>query len=169
MGSMTLSRSPSPRLGGGWSSPGLTSPGTGGLGPTSSAFMGSLDGSSVMWEPARATSQGLHRGSYPAFATRSGTGGFFNRHYRKLSASLPRFALGGDARRGYAEREKLGRGRWGLKWKKRWTRLRLRWSRTSRRAKWRLFFVLAVVVMYLTFYMTREFLPDAAPTVSDLS
>jgi mannan polymerase II complex MNN10 subunit len=53
---------------------------------------------------------------YPAFSIRNN--GFFARHARSISGSLPRFNLGG--RRDYAEKEKLGRGRWHEQWKQTW-------------------------------------------------
>jgi len=77
-------------------------------------------------------------------------GGFFGRHLRSLSTSLPRFQMGDD--KNYSEKEKLGRGRSpgvlggikhlaGLGW-----RLRLP-----------LLVVAAVLVMIGMFFATREY------------
>ncbi|EMC93652.1 glycosyltransferase family 34 protein [Baudoinia panamericana UAMH 10762] len=113
---MSLDRSPSPQRGGGWSSPGLNTPyddtngrarspagrryndangGTGG---------GGRDG--VTWASAKANSARVN--GYPTYQSQNQ--GFFGRHYRKISQSLPYFAHGGQEER-YAEKEKLGRGR----------------------------------------------------------
>ncbi|KAK2802366.1 hypothetical protein FQN50_007363 [Emmonsiellopsis sp. PD_5] len=122
---MSLSRSPSPRRGGGWSSPGLTI-GTGssrGSSPrrayndtSSSASSGNgafySNGSpvsgagGVSWASAKAKSDQVR--GYPSFSTRNN--GFFSRQRRKISASLPRFRV--NSMLDYSEKEKLGRGRW---------------------------------------------------------
>ncbi|EAS36092.3 alpha-1,6-mannosyltransferase subunit [Coccidioides immitis RS] len=115
---MSLSRSPSPRPDGGWSSPGLTT-GTGGSG-TSTPRKGYSDLQSggglymkgigaagpggVSWAAAKAKSDQVR--GYPSFSTRNN--GFFSRQRRKISASLPRFRMNSA----YGEKEKLGRGRW---------------------------------------------------------
>ena len=143
-GSMSLSRSPSPRPGGGWASPGLNSP----AGTFSSCR--SSGGSSVTWESAKRKSQGVH--GYPAFAIRNN--GFFRRHYRKISSSLPRFNLGSE--RCYAEKEKLGWGRRPEKYGKRLVRLRRAWRRSGRRTKLCLTISFALIAMYILFYWTRK-------------
>jgi mannan polymerase II complex MNN10 subunit len=100
---MSLSRSPSPLPGGGWSSPGLT-PASGSVSPRyGSTGHGSLSPGGISWSAAKAKSEEVR--SYPSFSTRNS--GFFSRQKRKISASLPRFTLSRD----YREQEKLNRGR----------------------------------------------------------
>jgi mannan polymerase II complex MNN10 subunit len=100
---MSLSRSPSPRRGGGgWASPGLT-PGYDDGGGESSAGGAAANGrrpaAPGMWAPrARGATTG---------AGDSGSG--FVRHFRNLSGQLPYFRA---AARDYSNKEKLGRGRW---------------------------------------------------------
>ncbi|EGE08061.1 galactosyl transferase [Trichophyton equinum CBS 127.97] len=119
---MSLSRSPSPRPGGGWSSPGLTTVTAGSSGSSSprrgygelsangQAYAnGGLDGDhgpNASWMAAKAKSDRVKE--YPSFSTRNN--GFFSRQRRKISASLPRFRL--NSMLDYGEKEKLGRGRW---------------------------------------------------------
>ena len=107
--SMSLSRSPSPQPSGGWSTPGLSSPRRhNSRSPKSYNNLNS--GHQVTWASAQARSAHVN-GS----ATKpSGYGlGFIGRHVRSISASLPTFNNynGNDSDR-YAEKEKLGRGRW---------------------------------------------------------
>lgn len=103
---MSLSRSPSPIPGGGWSSPGLTQYSSQG-GYSSPQFgMGTNNGGNGMsWAAAKSHSDRVK--AYPSFETRNS--GFFSRSRRKISASLPRFNI---APRNFREKEKLGRGRW---------------------------------------------------------
>jgi mannan polymerase II complex MNN10 subunit len=78
---MSLSRSPSPHAGGGWSSPGLV-PGSG----TSSPRPGTLSpASGISWAAARAKSDEVR--GYPSFSTRNS--GFFSRQKHKLTTRLP--------------------------------------------------------------------------------
>lgn len=92
---MSLSRSPSPRPEGGWSSPGLQSssgsstPGSGLLTPSSG----------VSWAAAKAKSDEVR--GYPSSSQRNG---FFSRSTRRIYSSLPRFSTGetGD----YTDKEK---------------------------------------------------------------
>ncbi|KAF7716594.1 Mannan polymerase II complex MNN10 subunit [Penicillium ucsense] len=79
---MSLSRSPSPHRGGGWSSPGLI-PGSGRSSPRGFSPM-TRGVKSVSWTAAKAKSDELHK--YPSFATRSD--GFFSRQKRKISAPI---------------------------------------------------------------------------------
>ncbi|KAH7035066.1 galactosyl transferase GMA12/MNN10 family-domain-containing protein [Microdochium trichocladiopsis] len=101
---MSLSRSPSPIPGGGWSSPGLMSS-SGRSSPAKQTFGGS-NGNNVTWESARMKTQGVS--NYPSFSTQNQ--GFFTRHMRRISSSLPSFHAPDDDK--YADKEKLGRGRW---------------------------------------------------------
>lgn len=100
---MTLSRSPSPALGGGWSSPGLDI-NTSGRSSPSPAFPDFVKGQQPSSWESSATSR--NRKMYPGFETQNQ--GFFQRHMRRISNSLPRF----NSSTYYAEKEKLQRGRW---------------------------------------------------------
>ena len=96
----------------------------------------------MTWESAKAKSAGVN--GYPAFSTQNN--GFFNRHYRNLSNSLPIFNMGGNGR-SFAEQEKLGRGRWS------------KFSPLLRRRgvkPWQ-FIVLVVILLYTLFWVTREY------------
>jgi mannan polymerase II complex MNN10 subunit len=151
---MSLSRSPSPRPGGGWASPGLAINGSDISSPVKT-YAGTNGGSNVTWESAKAKSAGVN--GYPSFSTQNN--GFFNRHYRKLSSSLPRFNLGSD--KSYAEKEKLGRGRWMFRDGGRKAQLRSRvrslLRRTSRKAKIRFLVLVAFLLVIILFYTTRMF------------
>ena len=158
---MSLSRSPSPRAGGGWSSPGLTphfdtmsgrsSPrkpytdlhvnGGAGFGGT---------GGSVTWASAKARSDEVN--GYPSFSTRNN--GFFIRHARKISSSLPKFNLGG--RRDYAEKEKLGRGRLRPNGGTTLGQIKTFVGSVTRRMRLRILIVLGIVLAFILFYTTRE-------------
>jgi mannan polymerase II complex MNN10 subunit len=142
---MSLSRSPSPVPGGGWSSPGLNVNSSGRSSPEKSAFG---NGSGVTWESARLKSQGVS--GYPSFSTQNQ--GFFTRHMRRISSSLPTFhALGDDDR--YAEK-KLGRSRWNkiplL------GRLRNGYARVSKKTKMRLMILAILLLCYILFWVTRK-------------
>ncbi|KAF1986119.1 glycosyltransferase family 34 protein [Aulographum hederae CBS 113979] len=106
---MSLSRSPSPQRGGGWSSPGLNTPYNSGS-RRSSPMRAYSNGATnnVTWASAQAKSAEVK--GYPAFQTRNQ--GIFARYARKVSSGmgLPMFA--GANNKDYAEKEKLGRGRW---------------------------------------------------------
>lgn len=106
---MSLSRSPSPRRDGGWSSPGLTTPYDESNGRSRSprkAYSGINGGpQGVTWASAKASSARVN--GYPSYQSQNK--GFFSRHMRNLSESLPYFAHGGQEDR-FAEKEKLGRG-----------------------------------------------------------
>lgn len=110
---MSLSRSPSPRRDGGWSSPGLTTPYDESNGRSRSPRKpyGGINGGpqgGVTWASAKANSARVN--GYPSYQSQNQ--GFFSRHMRNLSESLPYFAHGGQEDR-YAEKEKTGRGRPG--------------------------------------------------------
>lgn len=110
---MSLSRSPSPRREGGWSSPGLSTPydESGGRSRSPRKAYGGLNGGpqgGVTWASAKANSARVN--GYPSYQSQNQ--GFFSRHMRNLSESLPYFAHGGQEDR-FAEKEKLGRGRHG--------------------------------------------------------
>jgi hypothetical protein len=150
---MSLSRSPSPRPGGGWSSPGLTNPYATVSGRSSPTKAYGVNGgtSTVTWESAKAKSNGVN--GYPSFSTQGK--GFFNRHMRSLSASLPRFNIGVE--KSYAEKEKLGRGRWMPREGTKLAKLRIIMLKTSRKAKIRFLIITAFIFMIVLFYMTRMY------------
>lgn len=150
IGSMSLSRSPSPRPGGGWASPGLSSPYANVSGRSSPNKMQRTggNGGSVTWESARAKSEEVN--GYPSFSTKNN--GFFNRHIRNISNSLPHFHMGGDG--SYAEKEKLGRGR--FLGSSKLARIRNALARVSRKMRMRFMIVLGFVMMIILFYSTRK-------------
>jgi len=145
---MSLSRSPSPVPGGGWSSPGLQSEVTERSSSSKSYRMNG--GNNVTWESAKAKSDGVN--GYPSFSTHNN--GFFNRHYRKISSSLPHFSM---AEKSYAEKEKLGRGRWMGREGSKIARVRSLVRRVGRKLRLRGILVIAIIFLYFMFYMTRKF------------
>ena len=155
---MSLSRSPSPRTGGGWSSPGLTSPFdtlSGRSSPRKAYGDLHINGgpvhNGVTWASAKARSEEVN--GYPSFSTRNN--GFFLRHARKLSSSLPRFNLGN---RTYAEKEKLGRGRtYPFGWSK-LSRLKIFLGSITRRMRLQILLLFAIMLSVVLFYTTRKFL-----------
>lgn len=104
----------------------------------------------MTWESAKAKTEGVN--GYPSFSTQNN--GFFNRHYRNISNSLPSFNLGPE--KSYAEKEKLGRGRWMTRDGSRMARLRSMVRRISRKAKIRMLLIAAFFVMIILFYTTRK-------------
>jgi mannan polymerase II complex MNN10 subunit len=62
--------------------------------------------------------------------------------------------MGSD--KSYAEKEKLGRGRWVPRDGSRLGKLRAAAGRVSRKTKLRLLVVLAFIMMIILFYSTRE-------------
>lgn len=98
---MSLSRSPSPRREGGWSSPGLTTSYNGSArrpSPMSASAHGGPG--NVKWTAAQ------NRTSNKASSFAPLAQGFA-RHFRKVSGRLPVFSA-----KDYSDKEKLGRGRW---------------------------------------------------------
>ena len=97
---MSLSRSPSPQSGGGWASPGLTTPYDGTsrrASPVRSYVNGSAN--NVTWATAQKRSAQVR-----AYTPGSSQG--FTKHFRRFSNKLPYFNS-----RDYSDKEKLGRGR----------------------------------------------------------
>lgn len=78
---MSLSRSPSPVPGGGWSSPGLNI----NSGRSSPSH---LSATPVAWESAKMRNHNVN--GYPSFSTQNS--GFFVRNMRRLSSTLPVFS-----------------------------------------------------------------------------
>ncbi|OAX80280.1 hypothetical protein ACJ72_05394 [Emergomyces africanus] len=174
---MSLSRSPSPRRGGGWSSPGLTigigssrgsSPrrgfqavanssssttsGNGALYPNGSPIAGAGPGNDATWASAKSKSDRIV--GYPSFSTRNN--GFFSRQRRKISASLPRFRV--NSMLDYSEKEKLGRGRWSLGGQPDMplrARIRTLLSAIVRKRRFRYLFLLLLTFLFWLFFSTR--------------
>ena len=156
-GEMSLSRSPSPRLGGGWASPGLTSPyetvgghtsprKTYGDLHTNGGFSG---GSSVTWASAEARSKEIK--GYQSVSSRNA--GFFTRHARQISSSLSKFNI--NRKEGYSDKEKLGRGRWSTRGGKA-SNFKTFIGTILRRFRLRILLVLALILGVVLFYTTRE-------------
>ena len=105
---MSLDRSPSPQRDGGWSSPGLTVP-MDELNGSRPRYGDVNGGAGVTWASAKANSARVN--GYPSY--RSQNQGFFDRHMRKISSSLPNLPYFSNywQEDRYAEKEKLGRGR----------------------------------------------------------
>ncbi|KAG6363138.1 hypothetical protein INS49_008233 [Diaporthe citri] len=142
---MSLSRSPSPLPAGGWSSPGLDI-NTSGRSSPSTAFPGS-NGNQVVWESARIKNMG--NGGYPSFATQNQ--GFFTRHMRRISNSLPQF----NTSTHYAEKEKLQRGKWApAQSVPLYGRIRNILGRMGRKSKLRVLFVLLLLLAIFIFYQS---------------
>ena len=151
---MSLSRSPSPRRGGGWSSPGLTTPydsvsgrSSPRPGYTEYPLNGDLHGNHVTWASAKARSDEVN--GYPSFSTKNN--GFFSRQARQINRKLPSFNLGG--RKDYAEKEKLQRGRWSPSYG---SRIAPYLGRTIWRWRLRLLLAFGLVMSIVLFYVTRR-------------
>ena len=151
---MSLSRSPSPQRGGGWATPGLTTPYDGSSrrsSPIRTYPNGNAGG--VTWASASARSAQL-RATPPFVPQSQGIG----RHLRRFSAKLPFF----NSTRTYAEKEKLGRGR---STGARSARLRDYAARVGRRL-WKFRLSLGVIftlcLISILFYTTRMVHPPSA-------
>ena len=107
------------------------------------------NGTEVTWSSVKARSDEVR--NYPSFSTRNT--GFFSRNARKISSGLPRFNLGG---RNYAEKEKLGRGRWNQNPSGRYGRLKTFCGHVLRKMKLRPRVALALILTIVLFYTTRE-------------
>ncbi|KAJ5937534.1 hypothetical protein N7454_003876 [Penicillium verhagenii] len=99
---MSLSRSPSPHPGGGWSSPGLT-PGSGTATPRGYS-PNSLSPGGISWASAKAKSDEVR--GYPSFSTRNS--GFFSRQKHRISSSF----RGQSGTNGYVDKDAYGRAQW---------------------------------------------------------
>jgi mannan polymerase II complex MNN10 subunit len=86
---------------------------------------------------------------YPSFSTQNS--GFFVRHMRRISSSLPRF---GDSP--YSQKEKLGRGRWADRNVPLLARMRSIFRRMGRKLKLRLLIALILSLIVLLYYTSRE-------------
>lgn len=137
---MSLSRSPSPIPGGGWSSPGLNL----NSGRSSPAH---ISGGTTAWESAKMRNHNVN--GYPSFSTQNS--GFFVRHMRRISSSLPRFS---DSP--YSQKEKLGRGRWADQNVPLFARIKSIVGRMGRKLKFRLLIALVVLIMLILFNLSRK-------------
>ena len=149
---MSLSRSPSPQRGGGWSSPGLTYE-SGKSSPRRTygdlQSNGAANGTGITWESAKARSDEVK--GYPSYSSQNQ--GFFSRHMRRISSSLPTFNTG---RRDYSDKEKLGRGRWTASNSTRLGHALNTIGRMIWKMRLRLAVVLALFFAFILFYITRE-------------
>jgi mannan polymerase II complex MNN10 subunit len=148
---MSLSRSPSPVPGGGWASPGLNTDASGRSSPVKA--ISSSNGEQVTWEGVRQKTSG--GSGYPAFQTQNK--GYFTRHLRRLSSSLPRFSSNATSAQ-YGEKEKLGRGRWGDKLSN-FPLVGVAKSvlgRMGRKLKLRLLLCIAIISVIWVFYNSRK-------------
>lgn len=148
-GHMSLSRSPSPQARGGWSSPGLNTPSGRSRATTPKPYTMN-GGHDVTWASAQARSAEVN--GYPAYHDKSA--GFFGRHLRSISVSLPRFSMGEDDR--FAEKEKLGRGRWQPGGGSAIGNILGRFGRMFWRMRLRFMLVIAFVLLVILFYATRK-------------
>lgn len=147
---MTLSRSPSPAPGGGWSTPGLNDlSGRNSPRKEYGDISGLAAGTDVTWATAKARSQQVN--GYASFSTKNS--GFFLRHARTLSASLPTFNYSG--RRNFSDKEKLGRGRMA-RYLQRLGQLRTFAATIARRFKVPLAILGAFLLTITLFYITRK-------------
>lgn len=140
---MSLSRSPSPVPGGGWSSPGLNI-------SSGRASPAHITGGTAAWESAKIRNHNVN--GYPSFSTQNS--GFFVRHMRRISSSLPRF----HSDTPYAQKEKLGRGRWAAAQNVPLVgRIRSIFGRMGRKMKTRLLVGAILLLCLLFFYNSRGF------------
>ncbi len=102
-----------------------------------------------MWESSRLKKGAASAAGYPSFSTKNQ--GFFGRHMRRLSSSLPRFSSSPH----YADKEKLGRGRWSVHNMPLVGRVRGLVARTSRKMKIRLLVLLGILLSIIIFYNSR--------------
>lgn len=148
---MTLSRSPSPRQGGGWSSPGLI-PGSGTVSPNgpSPGSMPPGTPGSISWAAAKAKSDEVR--GYPSFTTRNG--GFFSRQRHKISTRF-------HTVRRLSSREYVDKDDFGREWKRSGSGCGLLGTLRvpARRGRFRVLLALLLVwIGYLFFWTSKSFL-----------
>jgi mannan polymerase II complex MNN10 subunit len=107
-----------------------------------------------MWESSRLKKGGST--GYPSFSTKNQN--FFSRHMRRFSSSLPRF----NGSPYYADKEKLGRGRWSVHNVPLLGRMRGIMARMGRKMKMRLLILLMFLLSIIVFYNSRECQPVLA-------
>lgn len=137
---MSLSRSPSPVPGGGWSSPALNVH-SGGSSPSASPGH---------WQSFRARNLGVN--GYPSFSTHNQ--GFFTRHMRHISNSLPRFRSGSHSPS--SEKAKFALGQWPGQNMPLVRRLRSVVGRMGRKLKLRLLMGFIMLLCVYIFYHSRK-------------
>lgn len=154
---MSLSRSPSPVPGGGWASPGLNITGSGHNSPTRGFTSGNSGSSPVIWEGARLKNNTSNSGAASGgFRTNNGNQRGIMGHVRRLSSGLPLWN-NGRATTPYAEKEKLGRGRWHADNLPLVSRVKRAYSRLSRRTRIILSILGLILLATWIFYHTRMF------------
>lgn len=142
---MSLSRSPSPVPGGGWSSPGLNI----NSGRSSPANVPSSNTAS--WESAKMRHIGSN--GYPSFSTHNQ--GFFTRHMRRISSSLPRFnASHSDPR--FGAKGKLSGSQWPGQNLPLVGRIRTIFGRMGRKLKIRIAICLVLLLCLYIFNHSRK-------------
>ncbi len=102
-----------------------------------------------MWESSRLKKGAASAAGYPSFSTKNQ--GFFGRHMRRFSRSLPRFSSSPH----YADKEKLGRGRWSVHNMPLVGRVQGIVARMGRKTKIRLLVLLGILVFIIIFYNSR--------------
>jgi mannan polymerase II complex MNN10 subunit len=146
---MSLSRSPSPRPDGGWSTPGLTDQ-PGHDSPRKIPYeMNGYASNDISWAAAKAKSDQFK--GYPSFSTRNE--GFFSRSKRKISSTLPRFNSFGATGKDWRESEKLGRGRWYPGAGGRWPKLKTFIGNVLR--KFRFLLIVLAIIAFITFVASK--------------
>ncbi|POS87526.1 hypothetical protein EPUL_001941 [Erysiphe pulchra] len=150
---MSSSRSPSPRTGNGWASPGINidfsdSTGTARSSPLDHyhTFIGNER--TVTWESSKTMKNKSSR--FPPYDKKNY--GFFTRLYNHLSRTLLRFNM--KPQISYAEKEKLGRGRWSTRDRFKVAQLSSFVRRTRRKTKIRLLTMIGLIAVYILFYFT---------------
>lgn len=143
---MSLSRSPSPQRGGGWASPGLNYNNSSGVRATANGSP-----SNVSWASAQARSAEVR--GYSGFTPRGS--GFISRHARRVSSNLANLPF--FRQNSFAEKEKLGRGRWAPPGGSKLMNFGRVLGRAAWRLRLRLLMVFSIILLWILFYVTREF------------
>lgn len=149
---MSLSRSPSPHPGGGWSSPGLT-PGSGTSSPRGYA-PSSLGPGAISWAAAKAKSDEVRR--YPSFSTRNS--GFFSRQKHRLSTRLSSFR-GNNPHGAYVDKDAHGPKNWHPGGSRRGGIIGIL-GRCLRRGRLRLLFILCMLIVGYLLLWSSEYYVD---------
>ena len=146
---MSLSRSPSPKRGGGWASPGLNA--NFAQSRSSTPVTSYSQNHSVTWASAQARSHQVN--GYPAY--QDAGSGFLSKHMRKISASLPFFNNTPKDER-QAEKEKMNRARWAPARGGYFANFKSMLGHHMQRSKSRFILVLVLVLLIICFYTTRK-------------
>lgn len=101
-------------------------------------------GSNVTWASAQARSAEVK--GYPPFSIRNQ--GFFGRHFRRISQSLPHMP--------YNENDGYGRNKWRVNTNTKYGRLLAMLWRNIWRLRRQIIVVLAIILSVVFFYVTRE-------------